>query len=106
VLRQTFESLLEAIAAGRLTLHPLPDFVTCIHMAYYLEQRSRTIPVLSELPRLTAGPTFFVVEGEGHLQEMKRRLRHERGLGDPASAAMIQATLEQQGIPYAWPIWC
>jgi hypothetical protein len=103
VFQHTCESLLEAIATGRLTLNPVPDFVTCIHMAYYLEQRNRAIPILGELPRLTAGLTFFVVEGEGHLQEMKRRLRERRGLGEPASAAMIQATLEQEAIPYAWP---
>jgi hypothetical protein len=103
VLQRTCESLLEAVAAGRPTLNPPPDFATCMHMAYYLKQHNQTIPILSELTRLTAGPTFFVVEGEGHLQEMKRRLRDQRGLGDPASAAMVQATLDQHGIPHAWP---
>jgi hypothetical protein len=41
VLQLACESLLKAIAAGQLTLDPRPDFVTCIHMAYYLQQHNQ-----------------------------------------------------------------
>jgi hypothetical protein len=94
VLPQRFDLLVKSLRRGRVRLDPPPSFGTCLHMAYYLEQKLDTIPLLAEVPGVVGddGLTFFVIEGPGQLQDLKQHLKRTRGLPEPASQALILNT--------------
>jgi hypothetical protein len=101
VLPQRFDLLVKSLRRGRVRLDPPPSFGTCLHMAYYLEQKLDTIPLLAEVPGVVGddGLTFFVIEGPGQLQDLKQHLKRTRGLPEPASQALILNTLRDAQTP-------
>jgi hypothetical protein len=101
VLPQRFDLLVKSLRRGRVRLDPPPSFGTCLHMAYYLEQKLDTIPLLAEVPGVVGddGLTFFVIEGPGQLQDLKQHLKRTRGLPEPASQVLILNTLRDARSP-------
>jgi hypothetical protein len=102
VLAVTLQDLLAQLAAGA-RLDPPPAYVTNLHGVYYLEQVDGLIPMLAALGGLTGGLVCVIVEADGDLQNLKAHMA-QRGLGPPATPAMVAATFQAAGIPQAPPI--